>query len=874
MLIPYPSIVYNKSIYIDGRINMAAYAIQFRRGNTTQHNSFTGLLGEVTVDTDKNTLVVHDGSTTGGFPLAREGAASNASSGSFTSNVTIGGTLAVTSTASFTDDVSITGDLGMTGHIIPSANITYDLGSTTHMWRDVYVGPGSLYVNGKKVIEDNNGSINFTTDTNETLKLVVPGATGTLQFSAGSLQLDGEINAITGDITFGDHLDMNSNRIKEVSAPVEGADAANKTYVDTAISSGLSGGTLAVDATTGDFSGDVAVGGSLTVTGTVTTVNSETIELADNILLLNSNALGNASQNAGLEVERGDDLNVQLLWDETNNRWTVSSEDFKAATFIGDLTGDVTGTVSSLANHDTADLVESATNRYFTPARESAITTAYQSYADQAEADAIGAAASDATTKANTVEATASADATAKANQALVDAKEYADTAVTAGSYSDSDVADYLSSGQAKLTTSLRPHQGGVMIGHPASPYGYIVGERLVAVEDFSIYDSNTSTYIKAIRNSGGQTFFHGQKYLPPQSGQTDLELEANSGGKINVNAFRVYNVGTPTDPTDATNKSYVDAEISTLSAAVTAGSYSDSDVASFLLAGTKQVGTVEGNIEISSNKVLTIFGRGPNKARIVYEAEMPGGADADFDLLGSAGTSNQFPTLRAYQFEPIDGQTDIILQPGGTGGNVMVRNRRIQQLANPSNPDDAANKSYVDTAEVDAKAYTDTRETAITTAYQSYVDTAVAGKDNTDEITEGSTNLYFTDARADARVANATGVNLSIASRDTDDLSEGTSNLYFTDARAVAAVESALTHFHSSEQEVTAAVATANATAAVSFTFSELVGADHYAVYLNRMLLRPGEFTVSSGSTNNLTISTGVLDADDELEVVGLKIT
>ena len=64
---------------------MAAYAIQFRRGTTTQHSSFTGLLGEVTVDTDKKTLVVHDGSTTGGFPLSREGAAATSSTGSFTS---------------------------------------------------------------------------------------------------------------------------------------------------------------------------------------------------------------------------------------------------------------------------------------------------------------------------------------------------------------------------------------------------------------------------------------------------------------------------------------------------------------------------------------------------------------------------------------------------------------------------------------------------------------------------------------------------------------------------------------------------------------------------------------------------------------------
>jgi hypothetical protein len=47
-------------------------AIQRRRGSTTQHNTFTGLNGETTVDTDKRTVVVHDGVTAGGFPLARQ----------------------------------------------------------------------------------------------------------------------------------------------------------------------------------------------------------------------------------------------------------------------------------------------------------------------------------------------------------------------------------------------------------------------------------------------------------------------------------------------------------------------------------------------------------------------------------------------------------------------------------------------------------------------------------------------------------------------------------------------------------------------------------------------------------------------------------
>ena len=49
-----------------------AKLLKLRRGTTSQHGSFTGAEGEVTVDTDKETLVVHDGSTAGGHPVAAE----------------------------------------------------------------------------------------------------------------------------------------------------------------------------------------------------------------------------------------------------------------------------------------------------------------------------------------------------------------------------------------------------------------------------------------------------------------------------------------------------------------------------------------------------------------------------------------------------------------------------------------------------------------------------------------------------------------------------------------------------------------------------------------------------------------------------------
>ena len=48
-----------------------ATRIKFRRGTTVQHAAFTGAEGEITVNTTKDTLVVHDGSTQGGFEILR-----------------------------------------------------------------------------------------------------------------------------------------------------------------------------------------------------------------------------------------------------------------------------------------------------------------------------------------------------------------------------------------------------------------------------------------------------------------------------------------------------------------------------------------------------------------------------------------------------------------------------------------------------------------------------------------------------------------------------------------------------------------------------------------------------------------------------------
>ena len=88
-----------------------------------------------------------------------------------------------------------------------------------------------------------------------------------------------------------------------------------------------------------------------------------------------------------------------------------------------------------------------------------------------------------------------------------------------------------------------------------------------------------------------------------------------------------------------------------------------------------------------------------------------------------------------------------------------------------------------------------------------------------------------------------------------------------FPDATGTVALTNSFTRFHSSTQTVTSSEETQNVSSTVAYTFSDLSGAIHYNVFLNRVLLRPDEFSVS-GTT--VTIAVGVLAQDDELEVSG----
>ena len=186
-----------------------AKLLKLRRGTTTQHGSFTGAEGEVTIDTTKDTAVVHDGSQAGGRPLLREDMA-NLPAGTI-DNADINTSAAISGTKISPDfgsqNIATTGNITTTGKVLfanvysnesdlPSASTYHGMFAHVHSTGLAYYAhAGAWHKLAKLDAPDFTGGIDVTGN------ITATGTVDGRDVAADGTKLDGIESGSTGDQT-------------------------------------------------------------------------------------------------------------------------------------------------------------------------------------------------------------------------------------------------------------------------------------------------------------------------------------------------------------------------------------------------------------------------------------------------------------------------------------------------------------------------------------------------------------------------------------------------------------------------------------------------------------------------------------------------
>ena len=253
------------------------------------------------------------------------------------------------------DDITITGGSNVTVTRTSATGITIaatDTNTTYSMMTSSVLGLGKLF-----------------SDTTQTVAAGDPSSTSARTYG---IQKNSS-NQLVVNVPWTDTTIANTNTTYDLSLA---SVSSNETVLTLDASSGdddtvsFKGTTNEIEITTpatGD-AGTVQIGlpdnvvitGNLTVNGTTTTVNSNTVEIGDSIITLNSDETGTPSQNAGIEIERGTATNQSLVWNESTDKWSTYDGVSTYRPIIQDLyknfTADSGGTATANSATDTLTL--------------------------------------------------------------------------------------------------------------------------------------------------------------------------------------------------------------------------------------------------------------------------------------------------------------------------------------------------------------------------------------------------------------------------------------------------------------------------------------------------------------------------------------
>ena len=161
--------------------------------------------------------------------------------------------------------------------------------------------------------DDTNGKLDFdVNDPTITLSGDVTGSATMTNLGNVTITTTIEPNSVAlGTDTTGNYVATIAGTANEIEVSGSGSETA-------AVTIGLPDNV--------NITGNLLVGGNLNVTGTINSVNTTQVNIVDNKVNLNTDFTGAPVADAGIRVERGDSADVEVLWNETNDNWTLTND--------------------------------------------------------------------------------------------------------------------------------------------------------------------------------------------------------------------------------------------------------------------------------------------------------------------------------------------------------------------------------------------------------------------------------------------------------------------------------------------------------------------------------------------------------------------